>query len=182
MKLIVGLGNPGKKYKNTRHNVGFMVLDKIAEQNNLSWEENKKFKSLFSKNADTLYIKPQTYMNNSGLAVQALMSYYKLIPKKLGLLTAKNSDLSQVLTVIHDDIDIELGKYKIADNSGSAGHKGVTSIIQYLKTKNFKRYRIGIQGNKPEQMPTEKYVLENFKTEEFDIINKIISKLGINAH
>ena len=178
MKLIVGLGNPGEKYKNTRHNAGFMALDNIAAQKNLNWQENKKLHSYVIKDGETIYAKPLTYMNNSGQAVRAILSYYKLLPKKLGLITSKGSNLANILTVVHDDFDIELGKYKIAANSGSAGHKGVQSIIEYLKTKKFTRYRIGIKGDRPEQMPTDKYVLGSFKEEELNIINKIISELN----
>ena len=116
-------------------------------------------------------------MNNSGQSLQAVLSYYKLLPKKLGFLKQKNSDLSKILTVIHDDIDIDLGKYKIAANSGSAGHKGIESIIQYLKTKNFQRVRLGINNNKHSLMPTEKFVLQKFNETELKIINKQIAEI-----
>lgn len=177
MKIIIGLGNPGEKYKNTRHNAGFMALDYLIEKKGLSWQENKKLNALMIKDNEIIFAKPLTFMNNSGQSVQAIMSYYKLLPKKLGLLKQKNSDLSEILTVVHDDLDIELGKYKTAIDSRSAGHNGVQSIINHLKTKNFKRLRIGIKGNKPEQMPTEKYVLENFKNNELEIIDQIISEI-----
>ena len=139
MKIIIGLGNPGKKYELTRHNVGFMALNAIAKKLGLSWQENKKFKAKIAKNQNLILVKPLTFVNNSGQAVQAVLSYYKLLPKKLGLLKKKNSDLSDILTVIHDDIDISLGKYKISIGSRSAGHNGVQSIISHLKTKNFNR-------------------------------------------
>ena len=84
-------------------------------------------------------------MNNSGQAIQAILSYYKLLPKKLGLIKQKDSNLSDILTIIHDDIDIELGNHKTSVNSRSAGHNGVQSIINHLKTKNFKRIRIGVR-------------------------------------
>ncbi len=178
MRIIIGLGNPGEKYINTRHNVGFMAIDAMVKKLGLNWENNKKLNSQVIKDGDTIYAKPNTFMNNSGQSIQAIMSYYKLLPKKLGCITIKNSDLSDSLTIIHDDLDIELGKYKMSVDSRSAGHKGVESIINYLKTKNFKRVRIGIKNNKPEQMPVENYVLQKFKEEELVVIHKLISNLN----
>jgi len=179
MHIIIGLGNPGDKYKLTRHNAGFMALDYLAKKQGEAWQSNKKFNAEIIKSGDILLAKPQTFMNNSGQTAQAIMSFYKLLPRKLGLLTAKNSDLSEILTVIHDDIDIDLGKYKTAINSGSAGHKGINSIINQLKTKNFKRIRIGIRTKKVSQIPTDKFVLQKFSAEELQIINNLI-KASIN--
>ena len=177
MKIIVGLGNPGEKYNNTRHNAGFMALDFFAEKKNLVWKFDKKFNINFIKHNDTFFIKPLTFMNNSGQAVALFMNYYKLLPKKIGLIRQKNSDLSQILTVIHDDLDIELGKYKISEDSRSAGHNGVQSIIDHLKTKNFRRIRIGIKNHKQEQMPVEKYVLQKFSEEEMGIVEGLIGEI-----
>ncbi|MFH1661693.1 MAG: aminoacyl-tRNA hydrolase [Candidatus Falkowbacteria bacterium] len=172
MKIIVGLGNPGKKYENTRHNVGFMAVDAMANE---KWKFNKKFNAEISNSENAILIKPQTFMNNSGRSVQAIMSFYKLLPKKLGVMKIKNSDLSDVLTVIHDDLDIELGKYKISSDSRSAGHNGVQSIINHLKTKKIKRIRIGIKTESTQNIPTEKFVLQKFNKEEMEIINKLLS-------
>jgi PTH1 family peptidyl-tRNA hydrolase len=177
MNIIVGLGNPGEKYINTRHNVGFLTLDKIIQEKNLNWNLNKKFSSLMARDGDTIYIKPQTFINKSGRAVEAILSYYKMLPKKFGMIKEKKSDLTNILTVIHDDLDIEIGKFKLADNSRSGGHKGVESIIQYLKTKNFKRIRIGIKNELKEKIPTEKFVLMNFSKEEKITIAKVFENL-----
>ncbi|MCK4539705.1 aminoacyl-tRNA hydrolase, partial [Candidatus Parcubacteria bacterium] len=177
MKIIVGLGNPGEKYNNTRHNAGFIALDFLAKKENLVWKFDKKFNIDFIKHNDIFFIKPLTFMNNSGQAVALFMNYYKLLPKKIGLIKKKNSDLSQILTVIHDDLDIESGKYKISANSRSAGHRGVQSIIDHLKTKNFRRVRIGIKNNKPKQMPIEKYVLQKFSEEEMGVIDGLIGEI-----
>lgn len=177
MKIIVGLGNPGEKYKITRHNVGFMFLDKLVQKKGLEWETSKKFNAEICKDGDTIYVKPQTFMNNSGQSVQAIMSFYSLIQKKLGVLKIKNSNLTNSLTVIHDDLDIDLGKYKVADNSRSAGHNGVQSIINHLKTKNFIRVRIGIKHNKPQQMPVPAYVLQKFSENELEIVNNLFPQL-----
>lgn len=180
MKIIIGLGNPGKKYEKTRHNVGWFVLDKIAEEHGLVWTENKKFNALICEYANLILVKPLTFMNNSGEAAAKLMNYYNLLPKKLRLITKKDSNLKNELTVIHDDLDIKLGNYKIADNSRSAGHNGVQSIIDQIKTKNFIRYRIGIMGDKPKAMPSKKYVLQKFSKEELDILDPITAEIATN--
>lgn len=177
MRIIVGLGNPGKKYKNTRHNIGFMAVDVLAKQHYLTWQFNKRFNAEIAKTKDTTLVKPQTYMNNSGQTVQAILSYYKLLPKKLSIIQKKDSDLSDILTVIHDDLDIELSKYKISLDSRNAGHKGVESIINHLKTKNFKRIRIGIKTKMAEKIPVEKFVLQKFNEEEIKIINDLIAEI-----
>ena len=179
MKIIVGLGNPGKKYEITRHNAGFLALDRLLSGQGLSWENNKKLNALIAKSDLTIYAKPQTFMNDSGRAVASLMSYYKLMPKKFGLFKEKNSDLSAVLTIIHDDLDIPLGKYKISVDSRSAGHKGVKSIINHLKTKNFQRLRIGIKPASGINMPAEKYVLGKFSEEELKIIERITTEISL---
>jgi len=174
MKLIVGLGNPGEKYKNTRHNVGFTAINALANELGLTWETSKKFKAELAKGSDLILVKPQDFMNNSGQSVVAVLSYYKLLPRKLGILKSANSDLSDILTVIHDDLDIELGKFKISIDSRSAGHKGVESIINHLKTKNFKRIRIGIRTPALENIPADKFVLMKLGDEELKIINAVV--------
>jgi len=163
MKIIIGLGNPGKQYDNTRHNLGFMVLDALAKELDLKWQANKKFQSEVAKGVDQILVKPQTFMNNSGQAVAAILSYYKLTPADL--------------TVIHDDLDIELGKYKTSIDSRSAGHRGVESIIDHLKTKDFKRIRIGIKTPVLEKIPVDKFVMQKFNKVEKKIINPIITKV-----
>ncbi len=193
MHIIVGLGNPGEQYKNTRHNAGFMAIDALAEILDANWQTNKKFNAeiIISKevklpigsltSAPLILVKPLTFMNNSGAAVRAVMGYYNLLPKKMGLVREKDSDLSNVLTVIHDDIDIVLGQYKLADNSRSAGHKGVNSIINHLKTRRFRRIRIGIRTEIAGRMPTEKFVLDRFSREERKIIDGQAGKISEEA-
>lgn len=158
MKIIFGLGNPGKEYENTRHNTGFFVLDKIREKYNFpEFEFNKKFNAEISKNNEFILVKPQTFMNLSGAAVKNILDFYKL--------TADN------ITVIHDDIDLPIGKYKIAVDSSSAGHNGVQNIIEALGTQKFRRIRIGI---KPECdiKDASDFVLQKFTPEEIEIIEK----------
>ncbi|MBI4779682.1 hypothetical protein HY797_04535, partial [Candidatus Falkowbacteria bacterium] len=106
------------------------------------------------------------------------LTYYKLLPKKLGILKSANADLSEILTVIHDDLDIRLGKYKISVNSRSAGHNGVQSIINHLKTKNFKRIRICIKLDQAAPFKAENFVLQKFGEEEKTIVGRLILKIA----
>ena len=167
MKLIVGLGNPGKKYKKTRHNAGFLAIDKIVSNFNFSSPAfQPKFNAEISEgminDKKIILAKPQTFMNDSGRAVREIMDYYKI-------------DVENV-TIIHDDIDISLGKYKIITNRSSAGHKGVQSIIDHFGTKDFLRIRIGIEIEN-RKTPTEKFVLEKFGKEEMKIVEKVIEEI-----
>lgn len=133
MKLIVGLGNPGEKFADTRHNVGFMVVDRVARDQATSpvvWEKSEKHKSLLFRVGDVIIAKPQTFMNNVGISVGSLVSFYKLDP--------------QDIWVIHDDIDLPLGKIRIREQGGSAGHHGVDSILKQLGSDNFVRFRLGV--------------------------------------
>jgi len=159
--IIVGLGNPETKYKNTPHNIGFEAIDRIAKENNFpDFKLSKKFKAIISEKDDTILVKPETYMNNSGQSVAKLVKFYK----------------TKDLTVIHDDIDLPLGKIRVSQNRGSAGHKGIESIIKELGTKDFKRIRIGVQ---PEEKPRnlEKYVLTKFKKGTEQLIVKEIMEV-----
>jgi PTH1 family peptidyl-tRNA hydrolase len=179
MHFIAGLGNPGKQYENTRHNLGFMIIDALAKELGLAWQTNKKFKAELAKNPDLILIKPQTFMNNSGFSIAAALAYFKLSPKRLGFLKIKQTDLSNVLTVVHDDLDIELGKYKVSSDSRSAGHQGVQSIIDRLKTKNFKRIRIGIRtpALPRECGATEQFVLQKLNDREKTIISNLLPEI-----
>ncbi len=179
MKIIVGLGNPGKEYENTRHNYGFMLIDRLAEEASAEWKESKRFKALVAEAGDKIFVKPQTFMNNSGQSVGAILSYYKLLPKSLGLFKSKGADLSQTLIVAHDDLDIELGKWKMSVDSRSAGHRGVQSIIDHLKTKNFTRVRLGIASDLKKVMPIERFVLARFGAEERGKIEEVIEEIKL---
>lgn len=172
MKIILGLGNPGEKYQKTRHNIGFMFLDFLVGPE-ADWKLNKKFNALICEKGDFVFIKPLTFMNNSGLSLRAFMDYYKLLPKKMGLFAKSDLDLSDVLLVAQDDLDIEFPKFKISVNASSAGHNGVESIIKHLKTKNFKRLRFGIKNEFKANIPGDKFVLQNFSSTELGQINDI---------
>jgi len=178
MKIIVGLGNPGEQYKNARHNVGWLALDQYLGE--VNWHENKKFQALIYESGEFLFVKPLTFMNNSGQTVQKILNYYKLLPKSFGLLKKKDADLDDVLMVIHDELDIPFGTYKIATDSGSAGHRGVQSIIDYLKTKKFTRLRLGLRNDLLKtHIPPDKFVLQSFNTEEREALKKIIANLDL---
>ena len=163
IQVIIGLGNPGKEYQNTRHNAGFMVVDALAQKLSLTWQVNKKLHCEIAKNQDFILVKPQTYMNNSGQCVQAVISYFKF--KKENII------------VVHDEVDINIGKYKVSINSRPAGHNGVKSIIEYLKTKDFKRIRVGVKTDDLEKIPTEKFVLQKFGKDELKIVNEIVDEV-----
>jgi PTH1 family peptidyl-tRNA hydrolase len=178
MKVVVGLGNPGEQYKKSRHNIGFMFLDFIAGEK-ADWKFDKKFNALILEEADRVLIKPLTFMNNSGMAVRAFLDYYKLLPKKLGLFTGKNNDLTSILTVVHDDLDLDFGRVKVSVNSSSAGHRGIESIISHTKTKNFKRIRFGINNEFRSKIPAEKFVLQNFSSNELDSLKEVFKKIEL---
>ena len=168
MFLIVGLGNPGKEYQKTRHNAGFMALDEFQQKHDFpEFRLSRKHSSLVSEGilgeTKVILAKPQTFMNNSGKAVQSLL--------KLSLGKTKLS-----LVVIHDDIDIPLGKVKTSRGSGSAGHKGVDSIIQALGTKDFTRIRIGIQPATGKLENVEDFVLKKFSKKEQNMLSAALEK------
>jgi len=175
MTIIIGLGNPGAQYKNTRHNAGFIALDKFAEKNNFpNFKLAKKYSAEISEgeinNEKILLAKPQTFMNDSGRAVQKITKPYTIDPKPL-------------IVVVHDDIDLPLEKIKIVKDRGSAGHKGVESIIKAIGNENLVRIRIGIR---PASAPlrqssneaskgsgvAKKIVLKKFTKDEVEIIQK----------
>lgn len=160
MKLIVGLGNIGDKYCFTRHNAGFMVLDKWALGNNISFREEKKLKCFIAKMGDNLLIKPTTFMNLSGEAVRAVMDYYKI-------------DVKDIL-IVYDDIALDLGRIRFRANGSDGGHNGIKSIIKHVGTKEFDRLKIGI-GPQP-NIPSENYVLQNFPKEQHDELKNVLIK------
>ena len=164
MKLIAGLGNIGEKYCFTRHNVGFMVLDKWALDDGFSYREEKKLKCFLAKKDDIIFIKPTTYMNLSGEAVRAAMDYYKL--------TAKD------ILIIYDDISLDLGRIRFRANGSDGGHNGIKSIIQHIGTKDFDRLKVGI-GPQP-NIPSENFVLQNFPKENLEELKNIL-KISIDA-
>jgi len=167
MKLIIGLGNPGKEYAKTRHNIGWQVLDLLAGED--KWSASKKVKAEYLKKEvngkEVELFKPLTFMNNSGLAVAAAL---------------KNRNLTfQDIIVIHDDKDLPLGRIKVQKGSSSAGHNGVQSIIDHLKTKDFARIRVGVASNNPKKMSdTSKFVLNRFSFLEKGRVKQAIEEVA----
>lgn len=169
MKLIIGLGNPGSKYQNTRHNLGFQTLDALTKKLGLNFKFEKKFNAEIAQtslnNKKILLVKPKTFMNNSGQTVQALVSFYKIDPKK-------------DLTIIYDDIDLPLGEIRTSGQS-AGGHNGMQSIIQSLGTNEINRFRIGILNLPKEQIQdTANYVLGNFSKEEQEKSDQAINQVA----
>lgn len=159
MKLIVGLGNPGSKYEHTRHNIGFRVMDVLAAELNLQFQNNKNLGAEIAVSQELIIAKPQTFMNESGKSVAAIKKYYKL----------NNLDI----LIVHDEIDLPFGEIRLSKDSGSAGHNGIESIIEQLG-KDLFRVRIGIENRKQNRIPpTEDYVLKNFEPEEEAELEKI---------
>lgn len=162
MKLFVGLGNPGIKYQNTRHNLGAMVVNEFAKQHSLNFKNQPKLSAQIIQAQQSILAITNEYMNNSGLSVQKIAHYYKIAPKDI--------------YIIHDDLDLEVGDYKIQFDRGPAGHNGVISTITQLGTQAFNRIRIGV--DKPtDGTPIENYVLLPFSDTEKPIISETISKI-----
>ena len=165
IRFVVGLGNPGEKYSNTRHNFGFRAVDKIAEQENLSWKNWNDMASItFYKRNDNnvLMAKPMTFMNNSGFPVVALLKYYKITP--------------QEMLVLYDDYSIPVGEYKFRATGSSGGHNGVNSIITQTGTTSFPRMKLGM-GPLPKYAKIVDFVLSNFNSEDGGKINNVLDKI-----
>jgi len=178
MKIVVGLGNPGEQYQNTRHNIGWLALDNFL--GDVSWHENKKFSALTYQAGEIIFVKPLTFMNNSGQTVQKILNYYKLLPRNWGFLKKKEADLRDTLLVIHDDLDINFGEWRLASESSSAGHRGVESIINHLKTKKFLRIRLGLKNEFLRQpIPADKFVLQKFDNSEKERLKDIFQQLNL---
>lgn len=155
MKCIIGLGNPGRKYKKTRHNIGFMVIDELAKRNRWKLKQTK-FKSVYTienlLGEKVLFLQPQTFMNLSGEAVEQFMNFYKLA-------------LDDLL-VIYDDLDLPVGKIRLRKKGGHGGHNGMRSIIKHVQTNDFKRIRIGIGRPTKANLSIVDYVLRPFDRQE----------------
>jgi len=173
MKLIVGLGNPGKQYQKTRHNIGFMVLDALQEKlGSPDWSLSKKFNAKTSeinlKNEKIILAKPMTFMNASGQAVQMITHFYKVVPEDI--------------IVVHDDKDLKLDDIRAQEDKSSAGHNGVQSIIDHIGTQKFTRVRIGVASENEKKMrDTAKFVLNKFgyfeKKKVEEVINKSVEEI-----
>jgi PTH1 family peptidyl-tRNA hydrolase len=164
MKLIVGLGNPGKQYEKTRHNIGFQVVDRLSEKLDIPLTQ-AKFKGLFGsghvRGEKVILLKPLTYMNLSGEAIRMVMDYFNISPEDI--------------IVIYDDLDLPVGKIRLRQKGSAGGHNGIKSTIQHLGTQEFNRIRVGIARPQNGQSVTD-YVLSNFSGEEQEIINEVVNR------
>lgn len=164
MKCIVGLGNPGSKYEDTRHNIGFMAIDALSEQSGFAVRK-RKFNCLYEighiAGEKVMLVKPQTFMNLSGEGVRPLIDFYKV-------------DVANI-AVIYDDLDLPVGKIRLRQKGGHGGHNGIRSLIDHLGTKNFKRIRLGI-GRPEDRTPVVNYVLQPFAKEETSAIDDVIAE------
>ena len=160
MKLIVGLGNPGKEYENTRHNIGFIFIDYFAEKNKATIDK-EKFNGLYTQitinNEKVILLKPLSYMNLSGEVVRKFVDYFKI-------------DINNIL-IISDDLDMNFGKLRLRPDGSSGGHNGLKNIALNLNTESFKRLKVGISNNK--DIDTKDYVLGKFSKEEKETINNL---------
>lgn len=167
--LLIGLGNPGKEYELTRHNIGFICLDDFVDKNDEmeSWITKKSLKAEVStgRMADSrvIAIKPSTFMNLSGEAVEAVMNFYKISP--------------DYILVLHDDIDVNFGNIRLRMGGSSAGHNGIKSVTQHI-TENYGRVRIGVGPKKPARIKAESFVLQNFSEEEQEQLPNLIREVN----
>ncbi len=159
IKLIVGLGNPGRQYERTRHNVGFLFLDSLADELGCSWFNESKFQGVFDQgkiaNAPVMLLKPDTFMNRSGQSVGKIARYYKLLPEEI--------------LVVHDELDFNPGIVKLKKDGGHAGHNGLRDIIAHLNSNQFYRLRIGI-GRPAAGKVVADFVLSNPSKNEFELL------------
>jgi len=160
MHILVGLGNPGRKYSDTKHNFGFWVLNRFTEKRFLTFQAGKG-DYLLAKKGDLICIKPTSFMNNSGMPVLDVKQFFKVEPNQL--------------LVVYDDIDLPLGTIRLRDGGGTGGHKGIESIIYQIQSENFNRLRIGIATD-DDMRPAERYVLSPFKDEQKESVNEMIEK------
>jgi PTH1 family peptidyl-tRNA hydrolase len=170
MRLIVGLGNPGKDYAKSKHNIGFMVLDSYAKTHQLKFIRETKFQGEYVKLSDSILLKPRTYMNNSGLSVRAVAQFYQI----------KNEDI----LIVSDDLDLPFSKIRLREKGSAGGHNGLKSIIEHLGGQNFNRLRIGIDRDDNKDVVNyvlgklskeQKKNLENLFIETNNIIENFIS-------
>ncbi len=150
IKLVIGLGNPGQKYEDTRHNVGFVVLDKLVAQSNATFVKHLKWRALICKHKLALLLKPQTFMNDSGVSARASLKFYKWAPEEI--------------LVVYDDVSIPVGTLKFRMGGSAGGHNGMKSLISHLGSDQFPRLKIGIGGPKPGEMVG--HVLGKFRPDE----------------
>lgn len=169
MNIVVGLGNPGDRYAATRHNAGSMVLDNLRQVLECpKYTSNKRISSDVCKTNQVIFIRPQTFMNESGKAVRSALDFYKISDE------GQKEGGYHNLYVIHDDLDLQLGSYKIQYAIGPKGHNGLLSIYQHLGTANFWHVRVGVDSrNGNRSIPPQIFVLERFSPSELEKFNQV---------
>lgn len=160
-RLIVGLGNKGPKYENTRHNAGFLAVDKLAE--GLSWKEEKKFNAAIASNDEVIFCKPLTYMNESGTSVRKVVDFFNIQNNKI--------------YIIHDDVDLEPGDFRMQFSRGTAGHHGAESVVLHLGTKDIWRIRLGVGRPSNTCYDIHEWVLGRMEKKQIDQIEDVASRL-----
>lgn len=160
IRLVVGLGNPGREYDGTRHNVGFAIVDRLAAEWGLGWEHSRSWHALFAKGPKGILVKPISYMNRSGEPLHAVTQFYKIAPAEM--------------LVVFDDMALELGRLRFRPGGGTGGHNGLESIIVQFGTEEIPRLRVGI-GAAPREGATD-YVLGRFFDEEKPLVQKTINR------
>ena len=170
MKIVVGLGNPGEVYEHSRHNAGFMAVDRVAELLGCQFREEKDFAAFIAKTNEYVLIKPQTFMNDSGRAVRSWLQYFRHI---------ESSGTYPELAVIYDDLDIPFGSWKWQFSTGPKAHNGVKSMIAHLGTDQFWHARIGTENREQHRlsMPSDVYVLTPFTQEETLVLVPILDQI-----
>lgn len=165
--MIVGLGNPGSKYEATRHNVGMIVLDQLAEKHGVDWKNKVRWKAEVAnieiEKQKAVLIKPQTFMNKSGQAVQAARGWFKKIPV-------------EHIVVAHDEADLPFGEVRLKRGGGSAGHNGIKSIEQHLGSPEFWRVRVGVGKPEHPSVPLDQWVLSEFSKDEKEQLEKVANE------
>ena len=168
MKYIIGLGNPGSEYENTRHNIGFILINHLIELLNIKgqFSYSKKFKAEILKSEDLIFIKPLDYMNNSGQVTRSVINFYE-----------KSFDLNNII-VLHDDLDVKLGKFKVQKGKGPKVHNGLLDLNKHLGGEDYWHIRLGIDGRDGDRsIPGSNYVLSNFENSELELIKSYLPSL-----
>ena len=163
-KIVIGLGNPGTKYKFTRHNTGFLLVDEIVKGLGLKWKNSEKFNGSYCISGQTVFLKPQSFMNDSGTPVRKVVDYYAFKPEQI--------------VVIHDDVDLQPLQIKKQIGAGAAGHHGVEDIAEKLGSKEFWRIRVGIGRPATPEMDIMDWVLANYSKLEMDELVKKADELS----
>lgn len=162
MRLVVGLGNPGKEYADSKHNIGYMCVDAYAKANRLKFTKSIKFQAELVKLPEAILLKPRTFMNNSGISVGAVAQYFNIDPKDI--------------LIISDDLDLPFSKIRLRERGSAGGHNGLKSVIAHLQTEEFNRLRIGIDRDDDKQVID--YVLGNFSKEQKKVLENLVIEVN----